>query len=273
MGRRLAGVVGLVIAMVLAGAAPAAAITNGRDDGSGHPNVGALLVQLPDAGTFQLCSGSVLSPTEFLTAGHCTDFLDDQGLEPGQVSITFESDLRLQSDGTVAPVSQIQATGWTTHPGFRDNLAKAYNDVGVVHLSQPATGRSPVQLPAQGFLDAQAAAGGLRGHIFESVGYGLNGVDRSILSPRANVTWFGRRFVTTSPFMSLTPFYLKLLDNTNATGLGGGCFGDSGGPSFWVPGSGLQVAVATAGDPTCGTLDERQRLDTASVLSFLAAFR
>jgi hypothetical protein len=259
--------------IALAWTAPAVAITNGHEDGEGHRNVGALLVDLPDVGTVQLCSGSVLSATEFLTAGHCTDFLDAQGLDSSQVSVTFESDLRLQADGTVAPASRIQSTGWVTHPTFRDNPAKAYDDVGVVHLAEPAAGRAPIQLPVAGYLDARAARGDLRGHVFETVGYGTNGVDRSVLSPRAQITWFGKRFVSTSPFMSLTPYFLKLLGNTSATGLGGGCFGDSGGPAFWTPGSQLQVAVTTAGDPTCGTLNERQRLDTASVLGFLAPFR
>jgi secreted trypsin-like serine protease len=272
MRRRLGGVV-LAIAAALAWAAPAPAITNGREDGEGHPNVGALLADIPDVGTVQVCSGSVLSPTEFLTAGHCTDFLDGEGFGASQVSVSFESDLRLQDDGTVAPASRIQSSGWVTHPRFRVNPAKAYDDVGVVHLAAPASGRAPVQLPAAGYLDDQAAGGGLRGHVFETVGYGVNDVDRSVSSPRANVTWFGKRYVSTSPFMSLTPYFLKLLGNSNATGMGGGCFGDSGGPAFWTPGSPLQVAVTTAGDPTCGSLNERQRLDTPSVLGFLAAFR
>jgi hypothetical protein len=260
-------------AVALTWAAPAPAITNGQFDGNGHPNVGALLVDIPGIGNVPLCSGSVLSPTEFLTAGHCTDFLDGQGLNPSQVSVTFEPNLRLQPDGTVAPASRIRSTGWATHPTFRANPAKAYDDVGVVHLAEPATGRAPVQLPAAGYLDAQAAGGRLRGHVFEIVGYGANAVDRSVLSPRVNVTSLGMRFVGTAPFMSLTPYFLKLLGNTNATGLSGGCFGDSGGPAFWAPGSGLEVAVATAGDPTCGSLNERQRLDTPSVVRFLAPFR
>jgi hypothetical protein len=259
-------------AAALVFAAPAGAITNGHPDGTAHPNVGALLVRVPDVGLFQLCSGSVLSAREFLTAGHCTDFLDGNGFAPGDVFVTFEPDLRLQPDGTVAPATRIAATGWATHPTFRATQAKAYDDVGVVHLATAATG-APVQLPSRGFLDQQAAHGGLRGHVFESVGYGTNGVDRSTLSPRVNVTWFGMRYASTSPFMSLTPYFLKLLGNTNATGLGGGCFGDSGGPAFWTPGSPLEVAVTTAGDPTCGTLNERSRLDTASVLRFLAPYR
>jgi Trypsin len=269
---KLGPLAGVVVAAGLLWAAPAPAIVNGQEDGNGHPNVGALLVDVPE-GTIALCSGSVLSATEFLTAGHCTDFLDSLGLQPSQVSVTFDSDLRLQGGRTVAPASRIQSAGWVTHPTFRPTAAKAYDDVGVVHLASPAVGRTPIELPSAGYLDAQAAGGGLQGHVFEIVGYGVNGVDRSGASPNVSITWFGKRFVATQPFMALTPYYLKLLGNSNSTGLGGACFGDSGGPAFWTPGSRLTVALASAGDPKCQALNERQRLDTASVLNFLAPFQ
>ena len=269
MRRWLAGLVA-TIAVSFACAAPAPAITNGSPDGNAHPYVGALLADLPDAGGLNaICSGSLMAPTEFLTAGHCVEFLDATGRAPGDVTVTFEPDLRLQNDGTVAPATQFAVTGWAMNPDFRANPAKAYNDVGVIHLAAPVTGVGTVQLPTLGFLDAAK----LRGHLFELVGYGYNGVDRSIGSPNATVTWFGMRYRGLSPFSALTPYFLKLQGNAAATGLSGGCFGDSGGPAFWQQGSRLVVAVATAGDPTCGSLNERSRLDTASVLTFLAQFR
>ena len=272
MRRKLGPLVGVVVAVGLVWAAPAPAIVNGQEDGNGHPNVGALLVDTPE-GTIGLCSGSVLSATAFLTAGHCTDLLDSLGLQTSQVSVTFDSDLRLQGGRIVAPASRIQSAGWVTHPTFRWTAKKPYDDVGVVHLASPAVGRVPIELPSAGFLDAQAAGGGLNGHVFEIVGYGVNGFDRGVSSPNVTVTWFGKRFVATQPFMALTPYYLKLLGNSNATGLGGACLGDSGGPAFWTPGSRLEVALLSVVDPKCQALDERQRLDTASVLDFLAPFR
>ncbi len=48
-------------------AGPAGAITGGRPDGTAHPYVG--FVGEPEGG---FCSGTLLSPTVFLTAGHCT---------------------------------------------------------------------------------------------------------------------------------------------------------------------------------------------------------
>jgi hypothetical protein len=269
---KLGPLVGLVVAVGLVWAAPAPAIVNGQEDGNGHPNVGALLVDTPE-GTISLCSGSVLSATEFLTAGHCTHFLDSLGLEPSQVSVTFDSDLRLQGGRVVAPASRIQSAGWVTHPTYRGTAGREFDDVGVVHLANPAVGRVPIELPSAGFLDVQAAGGGLIGHLFEIVGYGVNGFDRSVASPNVTVTWFGKRFVATQPFMALTPDYLTLLGNANATGLGGLCLGDSGAPAFWAPGSRLEVALASAVNPSCQALNEHQRMDTASVLNFLAPFR
>ena len=61
-------------------AAPVGAITNGAPDGGEHPYVGELLFYVPDApssrfsdpGVWFTCSGTLLSPTVVVTAGHCT---------------------------------------------------------------------------------------------------------------------------------------------------------------------------------------------------------
>jgi hypothetical protein len=52
--------------------APALAVTNGRLDGEGHPAVVLLLMDVDGLPAFR-CSGTLLSPTVLLTAGHCTD--------------------------------------------------------------------------------------------------------------------------------------------------------------------------------------------------------
>ena len=70
----------IVAAAVLAAltvAAPAAAITNGAPDGNRHPNAGGLVspTQYSD-GTWLYCSGTLVSPTVFLTAAHCGEGRD-----------------------------------------------------------------------------------------------------------------------------------------------------------------------------------------------------
>src|SRR6476619_8653980 len=73
-------------AAALAAASPAAAITNGAPDGNGHPNVGGLVADHAYSdGTWLYCSGTLISPTVFLTAAHCAEGGDDR------VRVTFSS--------------------------------------------------------------------------------------------------------------------------------------------------------------------------------------
>jgi hypothetical protein len=54
---------------VLAAASKAPAIIGGQQDGSKHPEVGALLApQAFSDGTWEECTGTLISPTVFLTA-------------------------------------------------------------------------------------------------------------------------------------------------------------------------------------------------------------
>ena len=72
-----------VVAALLMFAGVAFAITNGGPDGTGHPSVGALLApQAFSDGTWEECTGTLISPTVFLTAEHC-----DEGLT--KVKVTF----------------------------------------------------------------------------------------------------------------------------------------------------------------------------------------
>ena len=60
----------LLLAAVLAVvvASSAYAITYGRYDGNGHPNVGAMLRLSPTSGNYRIvCTGSLISPTVYLT--------------------------------------------------------------------------------------------------------------------------------------------------------------------------------------------------------------
>ena len=70
--RRLRILAGVVLAAATI-ATSAGAITNGVPDGNAHPYVG-----VASSGDW-FCSGTLLSPTVFLTAGHCTDAFASTG--------------------------------------------------------------------------------------------------------------------------------------------------------------------------------------------------
>src|SRR3954471_895323 len=81
------GLITAVVASVavLVSAVVAAAITYGVPDGNGHPEVGALLAQQAFSdGTWEECTGTLISPTVFLTAEHC-----DEGVS--RVEVSFDS--------------------------------------------------------------------------------------------------------------------------------------------------------------------------------------
>ena len=84
MMRRL--FVGFALLASLSVAAPAEAITNGGPDGNQHPNVGGLVAPTPfPTGTSIYCSGTLISPTVFLTAAHCAEG------GSGEVRVTFST--------------------------------------------------------------------------------------------------------------------------------------------------------------------------------------
>jgi hypothetical protein len=61
-----------VLVLILAlGALPAAAITGGELDGEAHPNVGLMIADIDGEPAWR-CSGTLIAPDVFLTAGHCT---------------------------------------------------------------------------------------------------------------------------------------------------------------------------------------------------------
>lgn len=65
------------------------AITFGQPDGNRHPNVGALVGTF-QSGTFPYCSGTLISPTVFLTAAHCN-------IGTTVVFVTFDSEFSSHS--------------------------------------------------------------------------------------------------------------------------------------------------------------------------------
>ena len=74
------------VAALVTGAIPALAITWGTlDTTEEYPAVGAIIVDwrvlgVPEFGLGETCSGTLIHPSVFLTAGHCAEGLVEDGL-------------------------------------------------------------------------------------------------------------------------------------------------------------------------------------------------
>ena len=237
-------------------------IVNGAPTGASYGSVGALLFDFDQNGIIngddELCTGSLVSSTVFLTAGHCVSFLPSSAT----LYVSFAPDLYASG------ITVITATGFVLNPAFGHDLGD-FNDNAVVMLpSGSTTGMTPLTLPPAGLLDTLGAKNGLKDQIFVNVGYGTS----SAQTGRPSFSYDGVRKVSTSPFKSLEQNWLNLLMNTNATGLGGDCYGDSGGPKFFAGNTSMIVATVTSGDVPCRSLSKNYRLDTPSARTFLGRF-
>ncbi len=251
----------LAALLVLLTSQHAAAITFGQPDGDLHPNVGAM-IRLRSDGVFRiLCSGSLISPTVFLTASHCTTFLERQGIS--DVWVTFDSKFTQQS----------KLLHGTMHSNPLFNQAQSdTEDIAVIVLDKPVKNLTPVQLPPAGLLDRMKADGTLNRALFTSVGYGIQepqpgpgGITNDFPMER----WFA-----VGEFDALNNTWLRIAQ-TQATGDGGTCSGDSGGPQFLGGGAGetkTQVSITITGDVFCFATNVTYRLDSPQARAFLGQF-
>jgi len=240
-----------IAVFALAGAAWA--ITYGSPDGSGHPEVGALLAQQAFSdGTWEECSGTLISPTVFLTAAHC-----DEGVS--RVAVTFDSSYDAATGTTYWGT-------WHADPNYNHTQSDP-QDLAVVVLDRPVRRIAPARLPAADSLD------GLPGdQEFTSVGYGGQAVTNG--PGGKTIHYADVRYVSTGTLNTTTGTWLKISQNP-AHGDGGTCYGDSGGPNFLGAGAGETNIVAgttITGDMWCRSTNVDYRLDTPASRAFLGRY-
>jgi secreted trypsin-like serine protease len=250
----------LVAAFAVTAVGAAQAITNGQVDGTGHPNVGAMVWQSSDGKYHFECSGSLVAPSVFLTASHCTAYVQSFGI----------SDAYVTFDPTISTSNLLHGT-MVTNPLY-NQTASDPEDIAVIVLDQPVSGITPVQLPPAGLLDQMKDDGTLNGTLFTSVGYGTQ---QALNGPGGHTFPFDKqRRYAVGEFNALTQALLKISQN-GSTGDGGTCYGDSGGPQFLGAGSGetpTQVSITLTGDTPCKATNVDYRLDTPQARAFLAPY-
>jgi hypothetical protein len=165
-------------------------------------------------------------------------------------------------------IKTIKAVSYAWDPAYGHDNANLH-DLAVIILPDGSTkGLTPYRLPTLGELDALQAQNGLKDAVFYNVGYGTS----ATRTGQPGFPYDGKRSYSQSVFSSLQPYWLELLMNTSATGLGGDCYGDSGGPKFLSTNMGVVYATVTTGDMNCRATTKDYRTDTQSARDFLGQF-
>lgn len=243
---------------------PAFITKGGELDGNRHPGTVLIIMDVGGHPAFR-CSGSLLTPTVVLTAGHCAG-------EPGEFSgVRIFNEANVQTDPTYPNPGgphTIEATSWKAHPQFTEALFFLH-DVGIIHLS------SPVNLPASQY-DQLPSVNQLDGltpgnhTTFTAVGYGLQYINGSSNPPKITsqrIRMFAEPRLVQVNTPRTGPFSLLLSNNAST---GGTCFGDSGGPNYL--GSSMVVAGVTSYSRSanhCVGSGGVFRLDKQDVLDFI----
>ncbi len=249
----------ILLVLSLGIAATVSAITDGELDGEGHPFVGLMVAQDADGNPLWRCSGTLLSPTLYLTAGHCTE-------PPAtQAAIWFESDVQSGIPDNGYPlVGDASGTAFT-HPDYNPAAFFLY-DLGVVVLDKPVDMDEYGVLPELDQLDVMKTQRGRQDVTFTAVGYGLQRINPVFVEEeRVRMVAYPHLIAINAPGM--TGDFSLLLSNNHSTG--GTCFGDSGGPNF--VGDSLVVAGVTSFglNGNCAGTGGVYRVDRADDLNWL----
>ena len=251
-----------VIAMLALAVLPVGAITDGEPDGNGHPYVGLMVAQDANGNPMWRCSGTLISPTVFLTAGHCTES------PAAHVEIWFDSDVEAGIPGNGYPF--IGNAGGTpyTHPDYNP-AAFFIRDVGVVVLDSPVVMSEYGTLPTLNQLDELKTKRGKQNVTFTAVGYGLQKINPVFVeSNRVRMVATPRLIQINVP--GFTGDFSLLLSNNHSTG--GTCFGDSGGPNF-LGDSNVVAGVTSFGlNGNCAGTGGVFRMDRSWALDWVSSF-
>ena len=265
--------------LALAFASPAVAITGSYVQDFQHDYVGLLVFYGdPDPATgdpfSHRCSGTLVAPTIVLTAGHCTEGVDEGRVYFQQaVAPNFDPDAFGGWGGD--PTTGYPFAGGATFSravnyGFDPAGYPDTRDLALVILDEPYTPPSGLfgVLPAAGAVEEHiAAAASKQNARFVTSGYGVTS-----WTPTPRPASFRQRLMTAGYLVEnvnpVTAYNIKTTANP-AQGKGGSCNGDSGGPVFFGDTRVIAAVVSFGMNGRCRGLDYGYRLDRPEVLAWL----
>ena len=264
----------LALAMIGLVATPSSAITGNAVPDFEHPYVGLIVFYDANGDFVHRCSGSLISPTVFLTAGHCVTIDEATGELAASARIYFQQDAGADYD----PVTDTPASsgypytgGVTAHTFYAFDyqgitIPATTNDVGLVILDEPYALDTYGSLAAPGTLEQYGTGPTARVTIS---GYGVTYVNGN---PAATLSYRSRLMANTWIIGTGGVANGINVQMSSAPGRGGGgtCFGDSGGPIL-LYGTDTIVAVTSFGMSAnvCGGTEFNFRVDTVAVQQWM----
>ena len=276
----------IAVAAVAGAATPAKAITGTFVDDNEHPYVGLVVFYDADGQFIWRCTGSLLTPTVLLTAGHCADTVG--GAVSARVYFQQNAGANYDSATEIDPVSgypedcapgTLGVTCATSDQLYNfdfpgDIVTPDTHDVGLVILDQPIFLPEYGVLAEAGSLDKLTSKRGRQDLTFTVSGYGLTYKNQE-QNGKPNES-YRVRLMALSHLVNLNSAInagFNLQTNGNGKGQGGTCNGDSGGPVFYGGyTSNLIVAVTSFGlNSLCRGNDYGFRTDQQAVIDWILA--
>jgi secreted trypsin-like serine protease len=264
---------------------PAGAVQGGTPDSATsptYPYVG-LSVFYEDGVPLWRCSGTLISPTVYVTAGHCTGVDPDTGAVPDRAQIWFGAGPIPFGNYAGGPCAGSVGYPCQGDVGGTPNPMPGWNgfltvpnthDTGVVVLDRPVALPKYATLAPVGYLDGLAKKRGKQNVNFTVVGYGVQ-FERPNLEVAVR-----QRFIGTTQLQDLGShlaggYEVRMTDSSgNGTGGSGTCFGDSGGPVLHTADDGTQYLVGDIswGTKYCKGTSAAFRLDAPDAHAFVTSF-